>query len=615
MKQWNEQHFVWDEPDFKDCVLKLESPPNDDLFNQLINQTGQAAVDASKVQVPFNKVLARSKLTTWWQGSTLEGISIPLGPIGANKIQMLSLGKNTAQHALVAGKTGSGKSTLLHVLITTLALNYSPDEIELYLIDFKKGVEFKRYATNKLPHARVIAIESEREFGLSVLEGIDAELKRRGDLFRNAGADNLKNYRQKTQQSLPRILLLVDEFQEFFTQNYKLASDAAQMLDRLVRQGRAFGIHVLLGSQTLAGAYTLARSTIDQMAVRIALQCSEADSRLILSDDNPVARLLSRPGEAIYNAANGLIEGNNPFQVAWLPEEEQQQYLHQIKLLAQNEQQPTQIVFEGNAPADVENNRALNTLLANPAPSQKVGAWLGEPVAIKEATIAHFHRQAASNLLIVGQNDEAAISILLISLLSLSAQHKSVKFYILDFAPVDAAYSHLLTLLPDNVTVGRRRQLQALINNISNELNNRLSDEDDSLENKSTIYLMIHGLQRARDLEPDNSFGGFGSVEETPSPAKQFTEILREGPDLGIHSLIWCDTVNNLNRRLDRQSLREFDMKIVFQMSSEDSVNLIDSPAASKIGQHYALFYNEEDGLLEKFRPFALPSEQWLKQF
>lgn len=110
---------------------------------------------------------------------------------------MLSLGKETAQHALVAGKTGSGKSTLLHVLITTLALNYSPDEIELYLIDFKKGVEFKRYATHRLPHARVIAIESEREFGLSVLEGIDAELKLRGDLFRQGGADNLKNYRQK----------------------------------------------------------------------------------------------------------------------------------------------------------------------------------------------------------------------------------------------------------------------------------------------------------------------------------------------------------------------------------------------------------------------------------
>jgi len=82
--RWEEQRFVWDEPDFKDCVLELEIPPNDELFNQLVNQIGQAAVAASKVQVPFDKVLARSNLTAWWQGSTVDGISMPLGPIGAN---------------------------------------------------------------------------------------------------------------------------------------------------------------------------------------------------------------------------------------------------------------------------------------------------------------------------------------------------------------------------------------------------------------------------------------------------------------------------------------------------------------------------------------------------
>ena len=96
----------------------------------------------------------------------------------------------------------------------------------------------------------------------------------------------------------------------------------ALLLDRLVRQGRAFGIHVLLGSQTLSGAYSLARSTTGQMAVRVALQCSEADANLILPDErNDAARFLSRPGEAIYNDQNGLLAGNHPFQVVWLPEE------------------------------------------------------------------------------------------------------------------------------------------------------------------------------------------------------------------------------------------------------------------------------------------------------
>src|SRR5204862_45436 len=99
--------------------------------------------------------------------------------------------------------------------------------------------------------------------------------------------------------TLPRILLIVDEFQEFFTEDDKLAQEAALLLDRLVRQGRAFGLHVLLGSQTLGGAYSLARSTIDQMAVRIALQCSEADAQLILSKDNTAARLRPTTGRPI----------------------------------------------------------------------------------------------------------------------------------------------------------------------------------------------------------------------------------------------------------------------------------------------------------------------------
>ena len=72
---------------------------------------------------------------------------------GATKLQHLALGKGTLQHVLIAGKTGSGKSTLFHVLITNLSLWCSPDQVEFYLVDFKKGVEFKCYATRRLQPA------------------------------------------------------------------------------------------------------------------------------------------------------------------------------------------------------------------------------------------------------------------------------------------------------------------------------------------------------------------------------------------------------------------------------------------------------------------------------
>src|SRR5438093_2244504 len=242
---------------------------------------------------------------------------------------------------------------------------YAPDEVKFYLIDFKKGVEFKTYAMHSLPHARAIAVESDREFGLSVLQRIDAELTRRGNLFRNAAVQDLAAYRATTGESMPRTLLIIDEFQEFFTEDDKLAQDASLLLDRLVRQGRAFGIHVLLGSQTIGGTSGLPRTTIGQMAVRIALQCSEADSQLILGDNNAAARLLSRPGEAIYNDQGGLIEANSPFQVAWLPDDKREVYLQRVHEKARQlegngkARHPAPIVFEGNAPADIRKNEKL----------------------------------------------------------------------------------------------------------------------------------------------------------------------------------------------------------------------------------------------------------------
>ncbi|MCZ6837451.1 MAG: FtsK/SpoIIIE domain-containing protein, partial [Planctomycetota bacterium] len=317
---YEDGRYVWKDEDYGPFPLTLDQPPEEGFLTEILKRVGQASKDTSRVEVPFHVIAPKEDEI--WSRNTASEISVPLGRAGATKLQSLELGHGTSQHVLIAGKTGSGKSTLLHALITNLALWCSPDEVEFYLVDFKKGVEFKSYARYGLPHARVIAIESDREFGLSVLQRVDAELRQRGKLYRDLQVQGLEGFRRlKPDTPMPRIMLIIDEFQEFFIEDDKVAQDASLLMDRLVRQGRAFGIHVLLGSQTLGGAYSLARSTMGQMAVRIALQCSEADSYLILSDDNAAARLLARPGEAIYNDSNGAVEGNNPFQAAWVSDE------------------------------------------------------------------------------------------------------------------------------------------------------------------------------------------------------------------------------------------------------------------------------------------------------
>ncbi len=340
--------------------LVLDPPPSPEFATQFLHQVGQSGKDSNRVEVPFAQVAPPdAKL---WSDDTTEELRVPIGRSGATKFQYLAIGKDTRQHALVAGKTGSGKSTLFHVMITNLALWCSPEQVEFYLVDFKKGVEFKCYANRHLPHARVVAIESDREFGLSVLQRVDAELRRRGDLFRNLGVQDVGGYKAAGgTEPMPRSLLIIDEFQEFFVEEDRISQGAAVLLDRIVRQGRAFGIHVLLGSQTLGGAYTLARATLGQMVIRIALQCNEADAYLIMDQDNPAPRLLSRPGEGIYNDAAGSIEGNSPFQAVWLPEDVRDSYLAKVRARADKsaDKYPGPFVFEGNAPADVRENASV----------------------------------------------------------------------------------------------------------------------------------------------------------------------------------------------------------------------------------------------------------------
>ncbi|MCW1924630.1 FtsK/SpoIIIE domain-containing protein [Luteolibacter arcticus] len=587
----------------------LSAPPKGELETTLVHRLGQASIDSNRVEVPFSHISPPE--SDWWSNSTGDELRVPIGRSGAKKFQMLALGKGTRQHALIAGKTGSGKSTLFHVMITNLALQCSPDEVEFYLVDFKKGVEFKCYGTKRLPHAKVVAIESDREFGLSVLHRVDDELRRRGELFRKAGSQDVAGYRKATGQPLPRTLLMIDEFQEIFTEDDAVAQSASLLLDRIVRQGRAFGIHVILGSQTLGGAYTLARATIGQMVVRIALQCNEADAYLIMDDDNPAPRLLTRPGEGIYNDNAGALAANSPFQTVWLSEDERNRLLDRITDLAaeQGRKPAAPVVFEGNAPADIDANVELAGLLRERPQSRpaEVKAWLGEPNAIKGPTEAPFARRSGSHLLVVGQSDERVATLLEVATLSLAAglPAEGGRFLILDGS---GASKRLAGILPHDVKVVGPAGVADAFGDLAAELAKRSAGESDGPE----IFVVIHGMQRFKKLRQEDDF--LFSMDDGPAgpnPAKVLADLASEGGSVGIHLIAGVDTWNNVGRWLPRKVMGEFEMRVLFQMSANDSANLIDSPAAGNLGLHRALLYNEAHGTTETFRPYAEPEGDW----
>jgi len=614
------------DPVLGEWPLEFDAPPIAEEFGELVRRAGHLSRSVRRVEVPFERVMPPTD--GFWTSSTRQGIDLPIGRAGATKLQHLRLGKGTSQHVLIAGKTGSGKSSLLHALITNAALHYSPDEIEFYLIDFKKGVEFKAYAAHELPHARVIAIESDREFGVSVLQRLDGLLKERGELFRRTGVQDLPGFRTACpDQPLPRVLLIIDEFQEFFIEDDALSQSAALLLDRLVRQGRAFGVHVLLGSQTLAGAYSLARSTLGQIAVRIALQCSDTDAHLILSEDNTAARLLSRPGEAIYNDANGLVEGNHPFQVVWLDDTQREVYLDWMGPWADEYLQragggrlwPRPVVFEGNVPADAEQNPrfvALRHQIGAEASAESGLAtrscWIGESVALTGATELQFGPREGGPVLIAGRDEDLALGILTNMVLALAGQG-SPRFLVLDGtladSPAARTWRALSRWIPSLRIVSPREAGDAL-----KELG---ESQPTRTESDPPWFVIVFDLARFRELrKSDDEYGGFEGFNKAKavSPASVFAELVKEGAPQGIVPFVWCDGYAAAQRFLGRDLLGRFETRVVLPMNANDSSNLIDSPAAGRLGPNRALLFRGDLGTLEKFRPYQAPTPGWIDE-
>jgi len=249
-------------------------------------------------------------------------------------------------------------------------------------------------------------------------------------------------------------------------------------------------------------------------------------------------------------------------------------------------------------------------------------AWLGAAVAIKDPTSILMRRQSGSNLLVVGQQEQPANGILASCLLSLAAGvggHTTAnwkpQFCVFDGTRPEAPdvdfWQRLAADLPIETDVVKPKDAGKKISDLADEVSRRAESGDDGL---APIFVVIYDLSRFRDFRRSEDDFSFSMDDDKPVGAdKHLATVLREGPTFGVHTLIWCDTYNSVSRSFDRQTLRELDNRILFQMSATDSANLMDSPIASRLGEHRAILYSEEQGQFEKFRPYGPPETEWLQ--
>ena len=167
-------------------------------------------------------------------------------------------------------------------------------------------------------------------------------------------------------------------------------------------------------------------------------------------------------------------------------------------------------------------------------------------------------------------------------------------------------------MIPHDTLVPGFRETGDAVLEVATELAKRI---ESGKTDAKTIVLLIHGLHRFRALRRDEDDFGFSMEEDAPLTAdKAFGQIIKEGPEFGVFTVAWCDTVPSLERAVDRQGMRGFDYRAMYQVSATDSSTLIDSPAAAQLGSQRGLLYSEERGTIEKFRPWALPGEAMLSQ-
>jgi hypothetical protein len=618
-------------------------PERSEIARRVIDSVGRASVNRIEAAVTFDKVFTmygnvaarglRSELgtaatrtrvedpSTWWSGDSTRGLFAPIGQKGARDVAILGFDSGDHAGALLVGRPGSGKSTLLHAYIGGLTTLYGPEELELYLIDFKEGVEFKAYAEEQLPHAKVIAIESDREFGLSVLESLQAEITQRAELLRATGGRQagMQGRRETTGDKIPRILLVFDEFQVLFARNDQVGLKAADLLESIIRQGRGFGVHVLLGSQSLAGLDALGAHVPQLLPVRILLPAAESDARKVLGDGNNAGDYITSHGEGILNTAGGAVEANERFKGALLTETDRLARLQVMRDKA-NETGFTRapMVFEGNSlvPLDTEDPRQFREeLRASGAYPLRVRS--GAPMTVGDIGDLVLSREGGANVLAIvrsGDDERAGIEpaggpaygLLAAAVASGSMTASAVD--VIDFMSnedgLDALFEPLLDA--QRITLKRRRAFPDALTAYLDEVNDRVGQDDSGRPAK---ILFLFGVHRARELDSE-----MGSLDVDGDLVEKLERVMRDGPEVGVHVWLWSDSVAGASRRLTPRMMREISWRIAGKMSGDDSQTFIGTEQAADLRESQLAMVNEDRGVSTRVTAYAPPSRAWMTQ-
>lgn len=524
-------------------------------------------------------------------------------------------------HCFIIGQSGTGKSVFLHDVIIGAMAKYSPDELELYLMDFKiGGVEFNRYRNEK--HVKALLVDnSDIQITLEILRDISNKMRERGKQLRASGVSNIVEYNQvNPTKKMPRIVFIADECHVMFptmnSKDTKLYREISEILQKIAKEGRSQGVHLVLATQTIAQA-EISSEILNNISDFYLLKCSPSDSeRLVRGSVDTTSGL--KTGQVLHHD----IDHDVVFKSTYLPTSQTLEIIKKINdktKASKNEQ----FYFVGSQIFEIDDE--VKNLLIEKGDAMAFGRSIDTKM---EPVVIPLRNEYADNVMLFGINDEEQVSrTTMASIKSLRISNKNIKIKVINC--LSAEQRNTTKMLNDWENKGEIELLNP--QNCGGELVNIANSIMERTAEPTVLYIL--GQERFRELRMDMEIAftkptvaaddfGFDSSMFTAGDSgsmnfnsyqKVIEYILKNGAEVGVHVILQIDKPKQLLFS-DYMSAKDFFNMfhhLIMLKSDENAVNSLGMSddlklenLSSDIERLRAIYYNETNNSYTLFTPF-----------
>ena len=526
------------------------------------------------------------------------GLSIPFGKNGDRVVSYNIAGKRTngkarlAFDGIVIGTMESGKTNFLNTLIINGAMKYSPSELQIVLLDYKKDIDARMYHEAKLPHISQLILTQNPEDGYAVLKKVKSIFNERKELLSLAQKDSIEKYNKHASQAekMYRLLIIIDEADKLFNNS----SEACMLMQEIITEARYVGIHFLLSTQKLSNFQgnneQLIRNFIGYLYIRIAFSCRFDDAKMLFGECFD-----SRSYKGIEESGKGYITDNYAmitqkpgyFQCAYENDEQRHERVKKIAAFYHKQgYEYKAIVRFPNYQPDVPKQSLL----------QRNCITLGIESISGEKVVISINTAQSSNMLIYAL-EQTAIEKKdkLLSLYFYNVIHnfsKKTRLYFYDANPENKLQSELLRSI--NVI----RDFSSFLNSLNDEYRRRSDALDDTIdiERNEPIFVAVRDIDYL--ISRKDRFKGLKQC---------LLELLQNGFLYNIHFVF---TAGTIALKTEYDLLRYIPERFVSNMRSEIIASIFDKDRTyqfSSIGRHEFWFSNiYTSGEVKKMTPFII---------